>query len=243
MHRVSNFKSAVFVSRAGLDAGADPREIRQVRDDAQRSFPPNCACKTLHQLAFAKVGRKYPQLADDVKVLDAVAALRDAGLLDGGSSRGSPVALAAAAVRCLGRWLASADPALTPAHAGVAARHAHGAPAAAPAAPSAWPPAAVLAAAVALWATMKDPLGPQRPPMTLAGMLKLWTLGQPDLGEYDAVSLRCDRSLNGHNPTPCTPAQLAFCVLVESSVPRRGRSSLLGNTGALFFQLRLFCWL
>ena len=102
-----------------------------VRDDAQTSFSPNVSAKTIHQLAFASVGRRYPSIADDIKVLDAAAALRDGGFpgfspkgaqssVGGGngssSSSRSNIAFAAAVVRCLNLFIVSGDGAISDKH-------------------------------------------------------------------------------------------------------------------------------
>ncbi|XP_058046159.1 F-box DNA helicase 1-like isoform X2 [Ahaetulla prasina] len=156
---------------------------------ALQVFPANVTCKTIHSLAYAKVGREYENkfipdlLTDEVR-----------------SVLSNPETSATKVVQTLKAFFASADDAITVEHTGYGENVEE------------CKKQIIVEEAKQIWTKMKAP-GPTTEMahrMTHDGYLKLWQLRKPSLSKYDAILV--------DQAEDCTPAMMNVVLSQQCAV-------------------------
>jgi energy-coupling factor transporter ATP-binding protein EcfA2 len=141
---------------------------KEMADAARGRFPPNVDCRTVHSIAYAKVGYRFKGKLGNHRAREIMDLL------------GCPAADARAAVATINQFLCSQDGAITDDHVIAACGESD---------------RSVLKLAGELWRRMCDVDDPAVK-MTHDGYLKLWVMSSPDLGNLDLALIDESQDIN-----------------------------------------------
>ncbi|XP_044284764.1 F-box DNA helicase 1 isoform X1 [Varanus komodoensis] len=196
---------------------------RTIAQQATGTFPPNVTCKTIHSLAFAKVGKRYSKKLNPGSLSTYCVSL----VLH--TREGMSVFIRAkTVVQTLATFFASADDAITSEHVPIWCKDNRGERVLIQPEER----RIVIEEAERIWSNMKllNPTREMAHKMTHDGYLKLWQLERPVLSEYDAIFV--------DEAQDCTPAIMQIirsqpCGVILVGDPHQRIYSFRGAVSAL----------
>ncbi|KAM3832380.1 F-box DNA helicase 1 [Vipera latastei] len=168
---------------------------KTIAQQASQLFPANVACKTIHSLAYAEVGRHYRRKLN----LGSLTSYLVSFALSNRKGQ-SPFIRAKSVIQTLEAFFASADVSITVDHTPIWCKNNRGEKVLV----DKHEKQIIVEEAKQIWSKMRmlSPTGKMAQRMTHDGYLKLWQLQKPSLSDYDVILV--------DEAQDCTPAVMAI---------------------------------